>query len=277
MRQMINGILYEYEVIGSGEPLLLLHGFTGDRTTWQPFLASWEKYKVIAIDIIGHGGTESPSEVACYEIEKAAADIVGLLDALHIQKTHLLGYSMGGRLALTIACLYPERVKSLILESCTPGLETDEEKAARIRQDEALAAKIEAEGVASFIKYWENIPLFATQKRLPEQKQAEIRKQRLQNNPTGLANSLRGMGTGKQPSWWRSLPDLTMPVLLLCGEYDEKFCRILKRMKDVLPNAQLFQFSEAGHAIHVEQPEKFDTIVVEFLQQIDEGGINDGY
>ncbi|MBO9130932.1 2-succinyl-6-hydroxy-2,4-cyclohexadiene-1-carboxylate synthase [Bacillus sp. 165] len=266
MRQIINDVLYEYDVTGSGEPLLLLHGFTGDKTTWESFLTSWDNYTLITVDILGHGGTGSPTEAERYEIEKVAEDMWCLLDRMQIQNVHLLGYSMGGRLALTMACLYLERVTSLILESCTPGLETEQDKQARIHQDEALAKEIEENGLSAFMDYWENISLFASQKRLPREKQAAIRKQRLQNNATGLANSLRGMGTGKQPSWWEHLPNLTMPVLLLCGEYDEKFCRILKRMKELLPNAKLFQISEAGHAIHVEQTEKFDTIVREFLQ-----------
>jgi 2-succinyl-6-hydroxy-2,4-cyclohexadiene-1-carboxylate synthase len=129
-------------------------------------------------------------------------------------------------------------------------------------------------GLEAFVERWENIPLFASQQQLPYSVREQMRQQRLQNNPLGLANSLRGMGTGMQPSWWSSLHRLCMPVLLLGGEYDEKFLRILQCMEQRLPNAEFVQVSGAGHTIHVEQPEKFDTIVRSFFQaQYLEGGL----
>ncbi|WP_028399697.1 2-succinyl-6-hydroxy-2,4-cyclohexadiene-1-carboxylate synthase [Ectobacillus panaciterrae] len=269
MKIDLNGVLYEYEAAGEGEPLLLLHGFTGSMDTWRPFLASWSReYQVIMVDLLGHGKTESPASTKRFRIEQAACDLVSLLERLEIEKVHVLGYSMGGRLALSFACLYPERVNSLLLENCTAGLVSEEERAARVQQDQALASFIEQKGIPAFIEKWENISLFASQKQLPDETQEATRKQRLQNSPVGLANSLRGMGTGRQPSWWNELHELTMPVLLISGEYDEKFFRILSRMKELIPRADLVQISGAGHAIHVEQPEKFDTIVRGFLQNL---------
>jgi 2-succinyl-6-hydroxy-2,4-cyclohexadiene-1-carboxylate synthase len=269
MKAKINGVSYEYEVTGSGDPLLLLHGFTGNMDMWRPFLPSWSrKFQVITVDLLGHGKTDSPREAERFQIEQAAHDLVCLLEQLGIERAHILGYSMGGRLAITLACLYPERVSSLLLENCTAGLETQEERTERIAKDETLASFIEQHGVPAFVEKWENIPLFASQKQLPREVQEAIREQRLQNYAFGLANSLRGMGTGKQPSWWEALKSLKMPVLLLSGEYDEKFFRILSRMKKLIPNAKLVQISGAGHAIHVEQHEKFDTIVMGFLQNL---------
>ncbi|MFD3448694.1 2-succinyl-6-hydroxy-2,4-cyclohexadiene-1-carboxylate synthase [Microbacteriaceae bacterium 4G12] len=267
MKAVLNGVSYEYEVIGSGEPLLLLHGFTGSKETWRRFLPSWsQQFQIITVDLIGHGETDRPDDPKRYRIEKVAEDIVQLLTKLHVQKAHVLGYSMGGRLAITLACLYPEYVQSLLLENCIAGLESEQERIERMQKDEELAAYIEQHGIQAFINRWENIPLFATQKTLPEVVQEQTRKQRLRNDAKGLANSLRGMGTGAQPSWWRELKKLEMPILLISGEYDEKFWHILSRMKNEFPRAELVQISEAGHAIHVEQPEKFDTIVSGFLQ-----------
>ncbi|MED4974325.1 alpha/beta hydrolase, partial [Geobacillus thermoleovorans] len=153
----------------------------------------------------------------------------------------------------------------LVLESSSPGLETEEERRARREADEALARKIETEGVRAFVDDWEKIPLFATQQTLPDPVRAAIRRERLRHTATGLANSLRGMGTGVQPSFWERLGELAMPVLLVCGERDEKFCRIAAQMHERLPNSELICVKGAGHAIHVEQPGIFAKIVSEFM------------
>ncbi|MBE7123070.1 2-succinyl-6-hydroxy-2,4-cyclohexadiene-1-carboxylate synthase [Bacillus cereus] len=267
MKVTLQGVSYEYEVVGSGEPLLLLHGFTGSVETWRSFIPSWsEQFQVILVDIVGHGKTESPEDVTHYDIQNVALQMKELLDHLHIENAHVLGYSMGGRLAITMACLYPKYVRSLLLENCTAGLESANERKERREKDERLADKIEQEGIRSFVSMWENIPLFETQKRLAQNVQEAVRKERLANNTKGLANSLRGMGTGAQPSWWKDLQNLKMPVLLLNGESDEKFFRLLKNIEKCIPHANFVKIDGAGHAIHVEQPEKFDTIVKGFLK-----------
>src|SRR5581483_9507898 len=100
MRATLNGLTYEYEVTGNGDALLVLHGFTGSMDTWHGFLPSWsQELQVIAVDLPGHGKTDSPSDPGRYSIEKVAADMTALLDHLGVQQAHVLGYSMGGRVA----------------------------------------------------------------------------------------------------------------------------------------------------------------------------------
>lgn len=267
MNIFINGVSYHVERYGDGEPLLLLHGFTGSVETWKPFLPYWRDYQLILVDIIGHGLTDSPNDPARYEIEKVAADLDEILRYFHLQDAHVLGYSMGGRLALTFAVLYPHRVRTLILESSSPGLKTMQERRERMKRDEALAEEIEQYGVTAFVEKWENMPLFASQKRLPLSIQQRIRNERLNNNALGLANSLRGMGTGRQPSWWNHLSEVNVPTLLLCGEWDQKFCRIAEEMKKYLPNCEMVKVPQAGHAIHVEQRQIFAKIVSKFIKR----------
>ncbi len=248
------------------KPLVLLHGFTGNASSWRKLKPHFEGItNVFAIDIVGHGKTDAPEDVSRYTIESAARDIDLIFEQMGIEQTNILGYSMGGRLALTFALKYPNRVEKLILESASPGLEEEEQRAARRIQDEKLAIRILEEGIPSFIDYWENIPLFGTQKRLAENIQEEIRNQRLTNSQIGIVNSLKGMGTGSQPSWWNQLDELSMPVLLLTGNLDEKFCQIADRMQGIMKNARRITISECGHAIHVEKPKIFGTIVSEFL------------
>ncbi|MFL6561127.1 MAG: 2-succinyl-6-hydroxy-2,4-cyclohexadiene-1-carboxylate synthase, partial [Bacillus sp. (in: firmicutes)] len=239
MDVIIDGVRYHVEVYGDGHvPLILLHGFTGDSSTWNPFYDSWGKHsKVIVPDIIGHGKTDSPSGLNRYQIETVAADLKGILDTMDVKQIDLLGYSMGGRLALTFALLFPDRVRKLILESTSPGLASERERELRRMKDAELANFISEQGMSSFVEYWEGIPLFSTMKRLPTAMQQKIREQRLNNSPAGLACSLLGMGTGSQPSWWDKLHELSCEVLLVTGAEDKKFCDIAEKMKNKLKNS----------------------------------------
>ncbi|MBS4216717.1 2-succinyl-6-hydroxy-2,4-cyclohexadiene-1-carboxylate synthase [Bacillus sp. FJAT-49711] len=264
----VDGIDYYYEVSGSGEPLILLHGFTGDSSTWnsiKSFLL--DSFQVISIDIIGHGKTSSPTDLNKYSMEQVISHICSLMNHLSLNKVHILGYSMGGRLALSFAIAFPERVKSLILESVSPGLKSDEERKLRVQADDQLCQMIMQQGLEAFVYYWEGIPLFKTQESLEESVKLQIRRQRLSNNPIGLVNSLQGMGTGVQPSWWDDLKNIEIPVLLLCGEKDRKFCTISKEMQLLIKNVDLIEVERVGHAIHVEDPRIFGTIVREFLSK----------
>ncbi|MEH7249132.1 2-succinyl-6-hydroxy-2,4-cyclohexadiene-1-carboxylate synthase [Neobacillus niacini] len=263
-----NGLSFHVEGCGSRDqfPMLLLHGFTGDSSTWTSFCSVWGKHsRLIIPDIIGHGKTDAPEEIAHYKMEAAAADIILILDQMEIVQMDVLGYSMGGRLALTIAQLYPERVRKLILVSASPGLKTEEERMLRRMKDRELANFINEHGVKSFVDYWEAIPLFSTMASLPNRLKEVIRKQRLSNIARGLSNSLLGMGTGSQPTWWDRLDKLSCDVLLITGEKDEKFCRIAENMQAEMKKASWIVINDGGHAIHVEQKEKFGTIVSDFL------------
>ncbi|WP_430339928.1 2-succinyl-6-hydroxy-2,4-cyclohexadiene-1-carboxylate synthase [Rossellomorea vietnamensis] len=262
----VNDIRYFVEVKGEGDPLVFLHGFTGDTTTWSGVTDQLSAtYRCVSIDLIGHGRTESPKEVTRYTMDRVAADISSLLSELDIDNAVLLGYSMGGRMALYFSLTYPEKVKELILESASPGLKTSEERNERRNKDHALADRIEREGIEDFVDFWQEIPLFASQKRLPDKERSEIRKQRLSQSETGLSNSLKGMGTGAQASLWDRLDELTCPVRLLVGELDHKFVHIAEEMKKLNPDFQILTFSHTGHAIHVEESRKFGTIIEELL------------
>jgi 2-succinyl-6-hydroxy-2,4-cyclohexadiene-1-carboxylate synthase len=261
----IRGIHYQVDVQSEGEPLVLLHGFTGSSVNWSHVLEEFSTYKTILIDIIGHGLTDCPNDYSRYKMEEVVEDLANILDQLQIERANFLGYSMGGRLALSFAAIHPTRVKKLILESSSPGLQHENERECRKQADEKLADHIEKEGIVQFVNKWETIPLFASQGRLPIQQRNKIRQQRLQNSPRGLANSLIGMGTGAQPSWWDDLTILNVPVLILCGELDKKFCEIAKHMQQLLPNSVIKEINGAGHAIHVEEPRIFGKIVNEFL------------
>lgn len=254
----------------NARPLLLLHGFSGSSDAWEDITdALLPNLRVLRVDILGHGQTDSPRDARRYEIERIASDVAHLLDALDVPQVALLGYSMGGRLALAFALKYPERVAALILESASPGLETEAEQMTRRKNDAALAEDILLRGIPWFVSMWENIPLFATKRNIPEEKRQAERNRRLAQNPKGLAASLKGMGTGSQPSYWPFLPQIIVPVCLLTGEFDQKFTSIAQRMNTSLLNAQAIVIENAGHTIHMEQPHAYILAVKQFLKGLD--------
>ncbi len=264
------GVEQRGEARKSDPALVMLHGFTGSAAGWGRHLNTLAAYglRVIALDLLGHGQSDAPDDPQRYTIEHCQQDILAALQELGVSKGRaiLLGYSMGGRIALYAA--FSGFFRALILESASPGLEDPVERERRRISDETLAASIEREGVQAFIERWEKLPLFASQKTLPLECRETLRRQRLQNRATGLAQSLRGVGLGVQPSLYARLPTLQIPVLLIAGELDTKFTAIARHMAQALPQAQVRIISGAGHTVHLEQPEEFVSLVGDFSLSI---------
>lgn len=268
-RIALGNIALNVDVCGRGPAVLLLHGFTGSMATWQPFTNAWPFFTTVAVDLLGHGASDSPVDEHRYRPERAVDDLLRLLDELAVGPFAVVGYSMGGRLALQLAVRLardaPRRVWGVVLESSSPGIDGAEERRARARSDTALAAEIEAEGIPSFVDRWEALPLFATQTQLPARIRHELRQQRLRNNAVGLARSLRGMSVGRQACLRPHLRMIKAPVLLVTGKLDGKYCDLAREMAVLLPQAQLEIVPGAGHAVHLEQWQAFERIVREFL------------
>lgn len=269
MHLTINGVTLNIKRAGAGPALVLLHGFTGSAANWRAHTALFgAHFQTLAVDLLGHGQSDSPTDPARYRMDACVEDLLAVFNQLKLKRLSLLGYSMGGRVALHFAAAHPERVNALILESASPGLADANEREARKQSDDALADFIEREGLAAFVDRWENLPLFASQARLPEARRAELRSQRLQNNPLGLANSLRGLGVGVQSPLWEALPNLRAPTLLIAGELDSKFTAIARSMAHVFPQPRLAIAPGAGHTVHLECSALFDRWVLEFLNHI---------
>jgi 2-succinyl-6-hydroxy-2,4-cyclohexadiene-1-carboxylate synthase len=266
----VNGIHLNVERAGSGPPLVLLHGFTGSVATWAPQIAVFARdFDTIAIDLLGHGASAVPTDPARYRMEQAVEDLITLLKRLGVGRAAWLGYSMGGRVALQVAVARPERVAALVLEGASAGIADAEARRARVCSDESLADFIEREGIAAFVDRWERLGLFANQTRLPADVRAALRRQRMANSPVGLANSLRGMGQGAQPPLHGRLAEVVAPILLVVGEEDKKFRNVAAEMAAMIPGVQLAVVAAAGHAAHLEQPDAFDGVVLDFLTSLD--------
>ena len=266
MRLAVNDVTYHVEMQGRGPAIVFLHGFTGSGETWAPHLQALAAFTALRIDFLGHGRSDTPSDVRRYGMQACINDVLSILDRLEVQRFAVAGYSMGGRVAMRIALCSPERVWALILESTSPGITEPADRRIRVSQDSTLAQRIRNEGVAAFIDHWQSLPLFSSQSRLPEAARQALRTQRLQHTAEGLANSLQGLGAGMQEPVLHALRTLQLPVLLLAGELDAKYCELANEMAAALPCSRLRIIPGAGHAVHLEQPAAFDEAVAGFLQ-----------
>jgi 2-succinyl-6-hydroxy-2,4-cyclohexadiene-1-carboxylate synthase len=254
---------------GNGPPLLVLHGFSGSVRAWdavRPAIAGFAR--VISIDLIGHGRTAAPPDAERFTLDWATRDLRGLLDALELGAVDVLGYSMGGRVALHFAVQAPGRVRTLILESASAGIEDDFERRRRIESDAALAERILSAGIEAFVAEWERLPLLALAPHVAEAVRIRQTTQRLQNDPLGLANSLRGMGAGQQAPLWSQLPDVRMPTLLIAGDRDTRYRRLAERMSSLLPASSVAIIADAGHTVHLDQPAAFVSALQPALQHL---------
>ncbi len=248
----------------TARPLILLHGFMGCKEDWTDIIDGLKiSRRCIAIDLPGHGDTKVNAEDSLFTIENTAGGIIELTDNLGIDTFDLLGYSMGGRLALYIAVHYPERVTKLILESSSPGLKTHKEQENRRINDLLLGDKIMSMEMSDFISQWYDMPLFKSIKQ--NDGYEGLRFRRMLNDKTGLVKSLKYMGTGFQPSLWAEWEALGIETLLIAGEYDKKYTTIANKMCKLNPNARLEIIADTGHNLHFERSDLFINHVADFL------------
>lgn len=248
--------------MGSGEPVIVIHGFTGCAEAMAPLVDRLAGWRCVAVDLVGHGRSPSPADLAPYSVEAMAASVAGLAAGAGDGPCHVVGYSMGGRVALALASAYPEICRSLTLISATAGIADASERAQRRQSDEALADRIHEHGLARFVGEWMSLPMWDPLRASlgPEAWQASI-DQRLRSDPTGLANSLRAAGTGSMMPLWDRLGALDVPTLLMCGELDTKFVAIGHEMNGLLPASELIVLAGAGHAAHLEVPDDCATLI----------------
>ena len=253
-----------YFVAGEGSPVTLLHGFTQSGRSWRELIsrmaAGWQW---IVPDLRGHGETQTRQNAPC-SMEACTADLEALWDELHVERTHLVGYSMGGRLALHVAAKRPERLLSLLTIGAHAGLAEDA-RAGRRLGDEALAERIEKDGLESFVDYWGALPLFAGLERRGPNYVAEVRAERMRNHVAGLACSLRGMGAGAMEPVWDDLAHATLPCTFVAGQLDHGYVASARRLASTAPNGRYEIVPRAGHAVHQERPDAFARVLAAHL------------
>jgi len=262
-----NLILNETSNVNDRTPLIFLHGFTGSAKDWHFIFDSIPKnYFPIAIDLVGHGETDSPVDNSYYSCGAMIHQLNLIVEKLSLKKFVIAGYSMGGRAALSYSVKYPHKIFAAILESATAGIVDMNERKERVKHDLLLSDKIREEGLDWFIKFWLDLPMFQSLK--VKFDIDYIRNERNKNNVTGLANSLSAFSSGLMSDYWEELKYLDFPFLLISGENDNKFTAINRRMSEVIKNVNHKIIRNAGHNTHLENPVLFTKFVVDFLNSI---------
>lgn len=262
----VNGVQLAYDMVGEGPPLLLLHGFTGSAGTWSMLLpALAERHRVIAPDLLGHGRSEAVREPRRYGLDRQADDLAALLSTLGAASADVVGYSMGGRIALRLALDHPKRVERLVLESASPGIADTMARERRAADDEALAVALERDGIEAFVDAWEQQALFASHADLSSEARARLRHERTANDALALAASLRGAGQGAMKPVGGVVPRLHVPALIIAGLLDDAGLRYARSMAESMPEARLEVVDGAAHTPHLERPIAFEALLTSFL------------
>ena len=244
--------------------LVCLHGFTGGAGAWGAVLATLPgDVEALCPPIVGHD-PGIPLSGASFEDE---VDRLASLLPPSKGPLHLAGYSLGGRLALGLLARHRERFTSATLIGTHPGLGEENQRRRRAAGDDALARRLEREGVERFADHWQSLPLLDTQHALPARILEDQRRRRLRHRPEGLAYALETLSLGRMPDYRTELPRLDLPVHLMAGERDEKFRRLAEQMASALPAATVEIVPDAGHNLILETPGAVASAILPRLSQ----------
>ncbi len=252
--------------------LLMLHGFAGNASAWEDIAKGLvPEYRVLAADLPGHGA-ESDARGSDCTMQAATTRLARILSRLAVERVTLVGYSMGGRLALHFALSHSQLVERLCLVGASAGIADETERRERRDADDKLAAYLQVGGIKNFTESWQANPLFENLERNNPRAHKAIRQMRLSCSADGLAASLRGMGAGSQAYLGDHLREIAVPVQLITGELDSKFTAIAQQMHAAFTTAphdpsrvSLTTIADAGHAVHAEKPQQFIDTLRAFL------------
>jgi 3-oxoadipate enol-lactonase len=260
MRYTRQGVTLEYDDIGNGVSLLLIHAFPFDRTLWRPQIAGLSQiYRVIAPDLRGFGqSSETDGEVVT--MDQYAADLKSLLDSLNIKQAVIGGISMGGYIALSLYAQYPDRVKGLILANTRAVPDSDEARQARL----ANADKVGEAGSRFLVDTMAPKMLGAAPK--PESA-ITVRSMMARQRAAGIMSALRGMAA--RPDRTALLRFATVPVLIVSGTADALIpAADSEAMRALAPNSRLVIIPDAGHLSNLDKVDAFNHVVREFYKEV---------
>ncbi|UZW12808.1 2-succinyl-6-hydroxy-2,4-cyclohexadiene-1-carboxylate synthase [Clostridium pasteurianum] len=259
----IENIKYHFEIKGEGKPIVCLHGFSENLSTWN--LLELKEHQLILIDFIGHGKSDKPYSSKYYSLKVMVNHLNKVIHQLGLKKYSMLGYSMGGRIALAYAVAYSQEIDKLILESSSYGEAGFINRFKRRRKDLNLAKSILKNGIEWFDEYWSNLSIFQSQRKLQKHTIDEIRKRRLSNRTHVLSNTLLCTGQGKFPCMKSQVSKLSMSLLYISGEYDKKYKHIGENFRKFNANIRHETIKGVGHNTHIEAPDAFIEVLSKFL------------
>jgi 2-succinyl-6-hydroxy-2,4-cyclohexadiene-1-carboxylate synthase len=252
--------------------VVLLHGFTGGPTSWDAVCGALAARgagatRFVCPAITGHEG--AGAHAAALQPASFDDEVDRIADMLPRGTLHLVGYSLGARLALGLLVRHRVRFETATLVGVHAGLDDQAERSSRAAADDALATQLERDGILPFVDHWEALPMWATQRALSAGRLAAQRAQRLNHDPERLARALRTLSLGRMPSWMATLPDLDLPVTVVVGSADTAFRERAKVISARLPVAKLAVLGDAarpiGHNVPLEAPDELARVLLETM------------
>ena len=268
-----DGVQLYYEETGTGAPVVFVHEFAGDYRSWEPQMrALGQRYRCIAFNARGYPPSEVPTDGSMYSQDRARLDILAVLDGLGIAQAHIVGLSMGGFATLHFGLHHPDRALSLVVAGCGYGAERDKREQFQ-KEAEATAQFIgQATGEQFAAKYALGPTRVQFQNKDPRG-WAEFRDQLAEHSLQGAALTMRGVQKSR-PSLFDltdALQKLMVPTLIITGDEDAPCLIPNVFMKRTIPAAALVIMPNAGHTINLEDPDRFNREVSEFLAQVTAG------
>jgi len=262
-----------YEEAGEGLPIIFVHEFAGDYRSYEPQMRYFSRrYRCIAYNARGYPPSEVPEDVAMYSQERARDDVRAVLDGLSIDKAHVVGISMGGFATLHFGMRYPERARSLVVGGCGYGAEPG--RRPQFQQEAEHAAQMfDRLGMAEGAKRY---ALGATRVQLQNKDPRgwrEFVEQMAEHSARGSANTLRGVQK-QRPSLYDlvgEMKKITVPALVMAGDEDDPCIEASVLMKRAIATAGLAILPKTGHALNLEEPALFNSLVADFFHQVESG------
>ncbi len=236
-------------------PLFTLHGFTGTPSSFKSLSIDGAKGALLS----GHG--TSPDLGALHFTEETRRISQLITQEYPEKKVHLLGYSMGARVALSLLAEYPHLVGRATLIGVNPGLRRTKARSERLKWEATWRDILTFDGIDTFVERWECLPLFDSQQNCSQEEQLNQHQARLSHQAAGLAHALQVLGLGSMPDYWESLQSISCPVDCVVGDLDEKFSDIAVEMDSLSPMIRIHQLKNVGHNPLLEAPALVSKIV----------------
>jgi pimeloyl-ACP methyl ester carboxylesterase len=262
-----------YEETGTGAPIVFVHEFADDHRGYEGQLRCFgRRYRAIAYNARGYPPSDVPEDPARYSQERARDDIRAVLDALGIDKAHIVGISMGGFATLHFGFAYPDRALSLVVAGCGYGAEPGKRQQFHDETAKTIAL-IEGQGMAEASKVYARGPSRVQLQNKDPRGWAEFATNLAGHSTAGSALTMRGV-QARRPSLWdltAEMARLEVPTLIMTGDEDHPCLEPGILMKRTIPTAALVVFPNTGHAVNLEEPDLFNRALAEFFHQVERG------
>jgi pimeloyl-ACP methyl ester carboxylesterase len=262
-----------YEDSGSGIPIVFIHEFAGDYRSWEPQVRYFARgYRCITYNARGYPPSEVPAEAERYSQDRARDDIRAVLDAVKIDKAHIVGLSMGGFAALHFGFTYPQRARSLVIAGCGYGAEPNQRQQFA-EEAEAAARRFEGANMARAAEAYALGPTRVQFQNKDPRGWKEFVDQLADHSSQGSACTLRGVQK-QRPSLFdlvEKMKTITAPTLVMTGDEDWPCLEPGLLMKRTIPTAALVVMPNAGHTINLEEPAAFNQHLTDFFRTVDAG------